>query len=221
MYQENIYGDRPFISAKKIVRQLGPEYDDFELVSFHSTSKGMNGECGRRGGYMELVGMDQEVKDQIYKLCSAALCSNLNGQLMVDLMLAPPKPGDASYESFRAEYDGIFNALKRKSQMVYKALNAIEGISVQPLTGAMYAFPKIEMPAKAVAAAAKEGLAPDAMYALSLLETTGICAVPGSGFGQREGTHHLRMTFLPEEDKLAAALDKFAEHHRGFMAKYK
>jgi aspartate/methionine/tyrosine aminotransferase len=141
VYQENIYGDRPFISVKKIVRQLGPEYDDFELVSFHSTSKGMNGECGRRGGYMELVGMDQEVKDQIYKLCSAALCSNLNGQLMVDLMLSPPKPGDASYESYRAEYDGIFDALKRKSQMVYKALNAIEGISVQPLTGAMYAPP--------------------------------------------------------------------------------
>ena len=33
----------------------GPEYDAFELVSFHSTSKGMIGECGRRGGYMEMV----------------------------------------------------------------------------------------------------------------------------------------------------------------------
>lgn len=28
-------------------------YVEAELVSFHSTSKGVFGECGRRGGYME------------------------------------------------------------------------------------------------------------------------------------------------------------------------
>ena len=39
VYQENIYCDKPFVSLKKVVRDLGPEYDDFELVSFHSTSK--------------------------------------------------------------------------------------------------------------------------------------------------------------------------------------
>ena len=33
---------------------------------------------------------------------------------------------------------------------------------------------------------------PDAMYCFQLLEETGICVVPGSGFGQREGTHHFR-----------------------------
>ncbi|KAJ1486797.1 pyridoxal phosphate-dependent transferase, partial [Baffinella frigidus] len=148
VYQENTYTDRPFLSAKKVVRSLGKEFDDFELISFHSTSKGMIGECGRRGGYMEICGMDTKVVQQIYKLASSGLCSNLNGQIMCDLMLAPPKKGDASYESFRAEYDGIYNGLKRKSQMLYKALNAIDGITCQPLAGAMYAFPNIDIPAK-------------------------------------------------------------------------
>ena len=46
---------------KKVVRDLGPDYDSFELVSFHSTSKGIIGECGRRGGYMELCGFDSKV----------------------------------------------------------------------------------------------------------------------------------------------------------------
>jgi aspartate/methionine/tyrosine aminotransferase len=36
---------------------MGDEYKDFELVSFHSTSKGLLGECGRRGGYFECTGI--------------------------------------------------------------------------------------------------------------------------------------------------------------------
>ena len=28
------------------------------------------------------------------------------------------------------------------------------------------------------------------------------CVVPGSGFGQREGTHHFRCTFLPPEEDI-------------------
>lgn len=35
-------------------------------------------------------------------------------------------------------------------------------------------------------------MAPDMLYCLKLLEETGICVVPGSGFGQREGTYHFR-----------------------------
>jgi len=37
-----------------------------------------------------------------------------------------------------------------------------------------------------------KGMEPDAMYCYQLLEETGICVVPGSGFGQREGTYHFR-----------------------------
>ena len=56
----DVLSRRPFVSAKKVVRDLGPEYDGFELASFHSTSKGLIGECGRRGGYMELCGFDSK-----------------------------------------------------------------------------------------------------------------------------------------------------------------
>jgi alanine transaminase len=38
-----------------------------------------------------------------------------------------------------------------------------------------------------------------------LLEETGICCVPGSGFLQKPGTYHFRTTFLPPEEKLAGA----------------
>ena len=220
VYQENIYGDRPFVSVKKVLRDLGPEYDSFELVSFHSTSKGLIGECGRRGGYMELCGFDSKVQAQLYKLASSGLCSNLDGQVMVDVMVKPPLPGDESYELFREETTSIYSSLKRKSVMLYTFLNQIDGVSCEPLQGAMYAFPQIHLPPSAIAEALAEGHEPDTFYALSLLEHTGICAVPGSGFGQKEGTYHLRLTFLPEETKLEQAMHKFKQHHEMFMKKF-
>ena len=33
---------------------------------------------------------------------------------------------------------------------------------------------------------------PDSFYATELLEKTGLCVVPGNGFGQRDGTFHFR-----------------------------
>ena len=48
--------------------------------------------CGKRGGYVELRGFEKAVKDELYKLASISLCSNVAGQVMVGC--APPcRPG--------------------------------------------------------------------------------------------------------------------------------
>ena len=52
------------------------------------------------------------------------------------------------------------------------------------------------LPEKAIAAAKEAGQAPDVFYAFNLLEATGICIIPGSGFGQRPGTYHFRYGFF-------------------------
>merc|ERR1719159_66573 len=56
VYQANVYDPNlKFHSFKKVLRSM-PEYaEKVELVSYHSTSKGVIGECGLRGGYMELA----------------------------------------------------------------------------------------------------------------------------------------------------------------------
>lgn len=41
------------------------------------------------------------------------------------------------------------------------------------------------------------GQLPDLFYCMKLLEETGICLVPGSGFGQRDGTYHFRYAKHP------------------------
>jgi aspartate/methionine/tyrosine aminotransferase len=54
----------------------------------------------------------------------------------------------------------------------------------------------VTLPPKAVEAAKEAGQAPDVFYAFHLLEATGICVVPGSGFGQLPGTFHFRSAVL-------------------------
>ncbi len=60
----------------------------------------------------------------------------------------------------------------------------------------MYAFPQIKFSKKAIQAAESQGQAPDLFYCLQVLKNTGIALVPGSGFKQRPGTHHFRITTL-------------------------
>ena len=84
----------------------------------------------------------------------------------------------------------------------------------------MYLFPKLQLSDKACAAAAEAGLAPDAFYSLNLLEKTGLCVVPGSGFGQLPDTHHFRCTFLPPEDKIDDLIDVIRAFQKEWVEKY-
>ncbi|KAI8988935.1 pyridoxal phosphate-dependent transferase [Pilobolus umbonatus] len=224
VYQTNIYQpeERPFVSFKKALMDhpSAEVREGVELVSFHSISKGMVGECGRRGGYFECVNLDEDILAQIYKMASVQLCPNLHGQILVDLMCNPPHEGDASYESYTAEIKAIFDSLVRRSKKLEDVFNRMEGVSCQPAQGSMYLFPQITLPPKAIEAAKAEGLAPDAFYSHAMLEATGVCVVPGSGFGQKTGTWHFRSTFLPQEhlfDQFCGHLEQF---HADFMKKY-
>ena len=229
LLQENVYAEgRNFISFRKVVLTMAASSDPalatagktVEMISFHSVSKGFIGECGIRGGYFELYNLADEIKSNLYKLASISLCSNTHGQLSVGLMVNPPPEGTKSNEEYVKERDATLSSLKRRATKLEAALNALPGISCQPLTGAMYAFPNVALPAGAIAAADAAGKAADVFYALEVLQQTGIVMVPGSGFGQKGGTWHFRTTFLPPEDKMDGVIERFSEFHKGFMAKY-
>lgn len=82
----------------------------------------------------------------------------------------------------------------------------------------MYLFPTITLPEKAIQAATEANRAPDEFYCLRLLDATGICVVPGTGFGQREGTLHFRTTFLAPG---TAWVGRIVEFHKEFMDQYR
>jgi alanine transaminase len=222
VYQTNVYDPAmKFHSFKKVLRSMPAYADKVELVSFHSTSKGILGECGMRGGFLELTNIHPDTKEDVYKSFSVGLCSNLPGQVMTDLMVNEPQPGDPSYESYKAEYDKIFQSLQRRALKLVKGLNGLEGITCNPSSGAMYAFPNLALPQKWLDHCKEKGVPADTQYCLDLLDATGICVVPGSGFGQVEGTHHFRTTFLPQEDAMDSVNERLAKYHASFMTKWK
>lgn len=218
VYQNNLH-DRiahPFTSFKKVVAQTQSRVP---LISFHSISKGVTGECGRRGGYFETTNVTADVAALIYKMRSVTLCPPLSGQIGVDCLVRPPRPGTPSYPLWRTETDAIHEALRKRTGVMAERLNKLEGVSCVDSPGALYLFPRIRLPERACKAARDEGREPDAFYALALLDRTGICTVPGSGFGQREGEMHYRLTCLCEGvDEYVGALEGF---HREFMDKYR
>ena len=170
---------------------------------------------------MELTGFYSKVIDELYKLASSSLCSSLNGQCMTALMCRGPSPGDESYESHEAEKAAIFDSLKRRAKIVEEGLDAIPGFSCQPAQGSMYCFPSIKLPQGAIEEAREQGTTPDTLYSLSLLERTGICVVPASGFGQEPGRYGFRTTFLPSEEDMAKSVKAMKVHHEEFCARYR
>lgn len=146
------------------------------------------------------------------------LCPPVIGQCIVEVMVNPPKEGEPSYALYKEEYDGIFNNLKSRALALYEAFKQMEGVECQSPQGSMYLYPTINLPSKAVDAAKEAGKSPDEFYCLRLLDATGVCIVPGSGFGQREGTLHFRTTFLaPGTDWVS----RITDFHKKFMDEYK
>lgn len=221
VYQTNIFLGK-FTSFKKGLRDLQKEvpgkFDNVELASLNSISKGMVGECGHRGGYFELVGFDPEVAAQIYKFVSIMLCPPVIGQCLVEMVVNPPKQGDPSFPLYQQEYDGIKNDLRTRATALYEAFQQMEGVECQDPQGSMYLFPTITIPLKAQEQAKKEGRQPDEFYCFRLLDATGICVVAGSGFGQKEGTLHFRTTFLAPGTEWVG---KIIDFHQKFMDEFR
>lgn len=178
------------------------------------------GECGIRGGYAEYHNMDPQVMAVLSKAISAMLCPTVLGQVAMDVVVNPPKPNEPSYKQFIKEKIAVLESLAERSRLVVDTLNDIPGYKCNPSMGAMYVFPRFYLPKKAIEAATAEGKAPDVFYAFKLLESTGICVIPGSGFGQIPGTYHYRTTILPQKDIIKTMLQSIKEFHLKFIKEY-
>jgi len=209
VYQENVYGERFVSFAKALGRREIP------LVSLHSTSKGFYGECGHRGGYLELrnppevEGSDAGFAGVLLKQASVSLCSNTAGQVLTYLMVSPPAEGTPAHDAFVAQRKAILSDLYDKATMIRGAFEEMEGVRCFGKTGAMYLFPRLEKLPRG---------ASDFDYCMRLLEETGFCTVNGAGFGQKEGTSHLRIAFLPRTAVLREALPRWVEFHNAYVA---
>ena len=226
VYQNNIYKEGiKFHSFRKVLNEMGNPYaSSVELFSLNSVSKGLFGECGLRGGYMEAHNLDPQAEEQLYKMKSIELCSNTVGQIATLLLVDPPKEGRESADTlkkYKDESTALFQGLKERATLLSQSLNSMENITCTEIQGAMYGFPRLHLTQKAVDAAKAQGVAPDFMYSLELVNKTGIMTVPGSGFGQKPGEHHFRITNLvTPTERMKETLKSLHDFNAEFMAKY-
>jgi len=208
VYQDNLYGGT-FISMASAVGER-----DIPLFSLHSISKGFSGECGHRGGYMELrnmpqvEGTDLNLTEVLLKQASVSLCSNTVGQAIIYMLVNPPEKGSALYDTYQDEKNSVLGELETKAALMKESFKQMEGMECFGRTGAMYLFPRLNT------------LPPgcnDFDYCMALLEETGICTVNGAGFGQMPGTRHMRIAFLPPRETVTGFLPEWIRFHNRYV----
>lgn len=200
-YQEVIHSDlKPFVSFRKVLSDLPPELSNsIELISFHSSSKGGLGESGLRAGYCELHNLDPGVMGVLYKLKTIFLSSNSVGQIILDLKVRPPTIEDSTKETvdeYQRELRIRGGELRTKAIILEHEIRTMRGVTVNPIQGGYYAFPRIHLPENFIAEAKSKGVAPDDYFCMKALHETGVVLASGTGFKQKPGTYHFRCSIL-------------------------
>ncbi|CAK1544806.1 unnamed protein product [Leptosia nina] len=219
VYQENIIS-KPFYSFKKVMHELGAPYSDMELASFVTCSKGWAAECGLRGAFLELTRLSPPVRSVFAASRGVMQCPTVLGQCVLDCIVRPPRRGETSFAQWREEREKIARLLAERASTAYSTFNDIPGYSCNPIEGSMFAFPQVEIPALAQEEAADLDMSPDEFYCLRLLEETGVCVVPGTGFGQRPGTFHFRTTILHSREEFQHMMESITRFHNNFLNRF-
>ncbi|GBN97873.1 Alanine aminotransferase 2-like, partial [Araneus ventricosus] len=151
VYQDNVSASgMQFHSLKKVMMEMGEPYKNMELVSLMSASKGYVGESGLRGGYAEIINLDPDVKKVLLNCISSRMCPGVLGQVAVDCVVNTPQKGEPSYDLFIKEKTAVFECLKEHASLVEKTFNSMKGVKCNIVAGAMYAFPRLTLPEKAI-----------------------------------------------------------------------
>ena len=192
IYDKLILDDDEHIS----MASLAP---DLPVVTFGGLSKNYLAP-GWRIGWGIVSGEAPAVKPYIegmHRLLRARLCANHPEQYAIKAALEGPQ--DHLIE--------VRHKLRSRRDLTVKWCNSTPRLSCVPPRGAFYAYPRLEIP---------EG---DDIFVKELCLQKHVLAVHGSGFGQKPGTKHFRIVFLPDETTLTKAYAAIAEFIQGRYGK--
>ncbi len=158
---------------------------DLPVVTFGGMSKnylvpGWRVGWGIVSGEAAVVGSYAE---GVNRLLRARLCANHPEQWAI----APALDGPQDH------LPEVLRKLKSRRDLTVAWAEKTPRVSCVPPRGAFYAFPKIDIP---------EG---DDVFVRELILQKHVMVVHGSGFGQKPGSQHFRIVFLPDEATLTKA----------------
>ncbi len=179
--------DQPHLATASLAK-------DVAIITFGGLSKTYLA-CGWRVGWMSFANshLMPELKAAVLKLCDARLSSPGPAQAAI----APALEGNQDH------LPEMMTRLRARREVLTTRVRGIPGLSLVSPGAAFYAMARVTHPE----------VSNDEQFVLELLRETGVLFVHGSGFGQRPGTHHFRVVFLPPAEVLERAFDKV----EGFM----
>ena len=184
IYDKLMLDDDPHVSIASVA-------PDVPVVTFGGISKNYLAP-GWRLGWGIVSGEAAGVKpyiEGINRLLRARLCANHPEQYAIKPALEGP----------RDHLIDTCNKLRRRRDLTVKTFNSIPRMSCVSPRGAFYAFPRLDIP---------EG---DDVFVKELLLERHVLVVHGSGFGQRAGSKHFRVVFLPDEATLSKAYSTISD----------
>ena len=198
IFSDEIYDKLLFENQKHI--SIASLNKDVPVITFGGLSKNYI-VPGFRIGWGIVSGDANLLKDYIEainKLLRARLSANHPEQYAIP----------AALDGDQAHLEEANKKLTKRRDITVEMLNAIPGISCVKPEGAFYAFPRLHMNQ------------PDNHFVAELISETGVVVVPGTGFGQKPGTQHFRVVFLPPEDVLEKAYGKIKDFSEKYFEKY-
>ncbi|XP_020510875.2 alanine aminotransferase 2-like isoform X1 [Labrus bergylta] len=221
VYQDSVFGhDKEFLSYKKVLFDMGKELSEtVELVSFHSLSSPCIGECGLRGGYMEIINMEPEVTKHLKRM-PGPYSPPVLPQLALQLMVNPPTPGELSYQTYSQEILHIKKTLSQNAQRAHEFLNALPGMTCQPAMAGVFLFPCLHLPTEMIEEAKMLGVKADVLYCQRLLEEEGVCLGAGCENGQEDQNYHIRLCVLAPPDTLDQVLARLRSFHLRLLSRF-
>ena len=164
---------------------------DVPVVTFGGLSKNYL-VPGWRIGWGIVSGEAATVKNYnegIQRLLRARLCANHPEQYAIK----------AALEGSQDHLIEVRKKLRSRRDLTVQWCNSTPRVSCVSPRGAFYAFPRIDIP---------EG---DDVFVKELIVQKHVMVVHGSGFGQKPGTKHFRIVFLPDEKTLSSAYGAIGE----------
>lgn len=150
---------------------------------------------GWRIGWAIVSGEAAVVKpyiEGIYKLLRARLSASYPMQFAIPAALNGPQD----------HLPGVIAKMRARRDLTVRWADSTPRVSCVPPQAAFYAFPKINIPED------------DLSFVKAVLTQKHVLVVHGSGFGQKPGTKHFRIVYLPDEATLSAAYSAMAEFMR-------
>jgi len=184
IYDKLIIDDDPHVA-------MAAAAPDVPVITFGGLSKNYLAP-GWRIGWGIASGDASVIKpylEGVNKLLRARLCANHPEQYAIAAALEGP-------QNHLVE---VKRKLRSRRDLTVKWCNQTPRVSCVAPRGAFYAYPSIDIPES------------DDIFVTELIRQKHVMVVHGSGFGQRPGTQHFRIVFLPDEKTLTSAYAAIAD----------